>query len=109
VPLFVETLAGIESYTAGCGTHVYELKGDGALVPDGNTSYLSFVPATRVLTLNTILHTDVGVNFPTLGEAIPAKTHTIRAYGSRWPTDYIEQTFTVTILPCNLIHKVIPA
>ena len=93
-------MAGIATYTPGCGPHVYKLI-------DGDTTYLKFDESTRVLTLNTVHHSDVGVNFPTLGQAIPAKSHTIRAYGSRWPDDYIESSFTVTILPCTLINKVI--
>jgi len=49
-----------------CGSHVYSLVG-------GNTAILNFNSATRVLTLNTVLHADVGTT--------SAK---IRAYGSNW-------------------------
>jgi hypothetical protein len=72
-------------FEAPCGLHVYELVG-------GNKNYLKFDPATRKLTVNTSLHSDVQIN----------TTHTIRAYGSKWPGDYAEQTFQVTIEPCTL-------
>jgi hypothetical protein len=100
--LFGETLAGIADYSEGCGDHVYKLNG-------GDTNYLKFNEATRELTLHTMDPVDVGVPYPTLNEVIPSKTHTIRAYGSKWDVDYEEVSFTVTILPCNLIPKPIDA
>jgi hypothetical protein len=51
VTIFTEPIPALD-YLAPCGSHVYELVG-------GNTSCVTFVPATRTLTVNTSLHSDV--------------------------------------------------
>ena len=72
VALFTEPVPS-EDYSAPCGTHVYELVG-------GDTTWLTFDATTRALTLHTTAHSDVQTG----------TIHTIRAYGSLWPSDYIE-------------------
>ena len=51
ITLFTEPITALD-YSTPCGSHVYELVG-------GNTGYLTFVSATRTLTVNTNLHSDV--------------------------------------------------